>query len=241
MATIEGFATMGEYLRAVENDPRSAALLQRLASHLTNNESYFFRELDQLSLLVKLVAGHPSVPAVRHRRRILSAGCSTGEEPYSIAVMLADSGLLEPSGAPEIVGLDIDRRALALAREGVYPPRSMRGGMPGRISGRHIIHDGDRLKIHDDVRASVTFVEGNIMQPCDLGRFDFILCRNVLIYFADSAIERVARVLFRLLLPGGCLFLGHSESLCRIATDFEMTQIDGLIVYRRPAAGEALP
>ena len=164
--------------------------------------------------------------------RVLSAGCSTGEEPYTIAMLLEDAGVRSQGCAVEVIGLDIDPGALSVGKSARYSARSFRGGENGAAK-KYFKQEGESFVLHDGIKRAVQFRQGNVLGQNDLGRFDIIFCRNVLIYFSDKAVERAMKNFFDMLVNGGYLLLGHSESLCRINTDFVPVRLDGAVVYQK--------
>jgi chemotaxis protein methyltransferase CheR len=163
--------------------------------------------------------------------------CSTGDEAYSIAIWLLENWPLVDAYNVEIVGSDIDSLALEQARAGRYAPRAL-----ARLSARLVDsyfepEHHHRRKIIDDLRESVRFTPANLFDRATLagvGKFDVILCRNLLIYFDDVSRLVAATNLYDCLYPGGFLCLGHSESMARISDRFALVRLDDAIVYRRP-------
>jgi chemotaxis protein methyltransferase CheR len=235
LSIAEGFPALGDYLRHLEEDPLDLRMTNALVSQLTNNETYFFREIDPVTALARhlVTSEHPDTAAFRERSlRVLSAGCATGEEPFSIAMVFDDEGVNACFPAVEILGLDIDAAAIETAVRGRYTAHSFRG-RTSRVIDRYFRPVGTGYEIVPRLRAMVRFQQGNILTIGEIGRFDYIFCRNALIYFSDTTLERAARNLHGLLAPGGCLFLGHSESFCRINTDFLPFALGGHVVYRK--------
>jgi chemotaxis protein methyltransferase CheR len=211
---------------------------ERLINAFTVNETYFYREEHQLAAL-----GNAILPdIVKDRRpgdlvRIWSMPCSTGEEGYSIAIWLLENWPLVDAYHIEIVASDIDTAALAAARAGRFNARSL-GRLPPDLIERYFEPEHRHArKIIDDLRESVTFTHANLVDPLSVaaqGRFDVILCRNLLIYFDDASRLAAASHMYDALNPGGYLCLGHSESMARISDRFMLTRLDDAIVYRRP-------
>ncbi len=236
LAAAGGFRSLGEYYRHLISNPESPEAEYRLASQLTNNETYFFRETSQLKSFIGVVLPEliqKKRADTRKNIRILSAGCSSGEEAYTAAILLDDSGLHARGCSFEVLGLDIDSDALERAKQARYPSRSFRGGINGLVK-KYFVQEGDWFFANDRIKSLVNFKQGNVLNSTDIGRFDIILCRNVLIYFSDSSIERAAKNFHQMLVPGGHLLLGHSESFCRIDTDFVPIRLEGAVVYQKP-------
>jgi chemotaxis protein methyltransferase CheR len=206
---------------------------RRLIPHLTNNESYFFRERAQLDhfareLLPTLRRGPAPV-------RVLSAACASGEEPYSLAILAREAG---SSGADlEITGVDLDPEALGRARRACYTDHAFRGVDP-LVRDRHFARRDDGCwQLDESLRSVVRLREANLAEPgwaAGLPPQHVVFCRNVLIYFDDASIERAAQGLHDVLAPGGYLFLGHAETLSRVPTRLQAERRPGVIVYRRP-------
>jgi chemotaxis protein methyltransferase CheR len=226
-----------DYYHYLRFGPQRQEELQRMASHLTNNETYFYRELPQLQVfsehVLRGVKARKSESGARSLR-VLSAGCSTGEEPLTLAMIVYDSGQFFWGWDTRIVGLDLDVAALEKARRGLYHHNSFRGTSPAVLE-RHFVRQGPGHQVKEAIRKMVEFRQGNIIEAESyqgLRPLDVIFCRNVLIYFSDAAIRRVVHHFHDLLAPGGYLFLGHAESLSRITDRFTPIRFQGAMVYQ---------
>ena len=221
-----------DYLAALEADPQE---LDRLVELLTVNETYFLRELDHLNLLVdKLVPERRA--AAGGPVRILCAGCSTGEEPFSVAMLLQDrAAWAEP---PSITGVDIDAVAIAKARSATYGRHSFRGMDPG-FEARHFDDAGPQEKrVKDAVRARVAFEVLNLLAPSYpawLDQQDIILYRNVSIYFPSPVQEAIFRQLAAMLKPGGYLLVGATETLYHDLGILPLVERDSLYLFQNIA------
>ena len=211
---------------------------EALINAFTINETYFYREEHQLASLSREIL--PEL--IKSKRpgdlvRIWSMPCSTGEEPYSIAIWLLENWPLVDAYNIEIVGSDIDTTALDQAREGHFSARSL-ARLPAPVVESYFETErGHRRRIIDDLRESVRFVPANLIDRTSLavlGIFDVILCRNLLIYFDEASRLIAANNLFEAMNPGGYLCLGHSESMNRISDRFTLARLQDSIVYRRP-------
>lgn len=233
-----------DYYRYLRFGPERSEEQQRMVSHLTNNETYFYRELPQIKVFSehvlrsfkerKATTGEKSL-------RILSAGCSTGEEPYTLAMVVHDSAQFFWNWKLAIVGMDVDQKALEKARKGVYYHNSFRSMPPG-AEERHFVREGSGASVKDAIRRLVGFRWGNLTDPASydgLAGLDAVFCRNVLIYFSDSMIRKVIGLLHQALVPGGYLFLGHAESLSRITDIFASIRFQGAMVYQKPLSPES--
>ncbi|MDC0741637.1 CheR family methyltransferase [Polyangium mundeleinium] len=229
-----GFDSLLDYYYYLRYDPAGPAELDALADVLVVGETYLFRELDQLEALVRDVLV-PLVEAGSPRRpRIWSAACATGEEPYSIAMCLADRGLLD---RVEIVASDLSTRSLAAARAGDYGPRALRSQVKvPPFAWRFLQKNGERIVVSEEIRRTVDFRRINLLDSDSIGKlgfFDVIVCRNVLIYFQDSTARRVIDMLTGALVPSGTLLVGVSESLLRLGTALRCEERGGAFVYRK--------
>ncbi|HET9267487.1 MAG TPA: protein-glutamate O-methyltransferase CheR [Vicinamibacterales bacterium] len=211
--TDQGYRSFAEYLDAVERD-RTGAALTGLVDAMATNHTSFFREPQHFAYLQSSI-----LPQVRARRvpvplKVWSMPCSTGEEPYSLAVSLLDAGL--PAGFT-ILASDLSTKALRRARDGVYRQQTV-AGLPKTVLRRHFERgtgaEEGLVRVSASVRRHVAFRRLNLIDLADLGhRFDVIFCRNLLIYFDQAAQQRSIASLERHLAPGGHLFISHSESL----------------------------
>jgi chemotaxis protein methyltransferase CheR len=226
-----GFESLLDYYYFLRYDPAGAAEADALVEALVVHETYFFREADQLAvamgqLLRRRFAEDATV-------RIWCAAAATGEEPLTIAMILADAGLLQRA---RIVATDVSEKALARARSGIFGARSTRA-LPAGIEGRYLHREtNERVRVEPALLAAVEWKRLNLMDEAavkELGRFDIILARNVLIYFADNTVRRVVTCLTDALLPGGLLLVGASESLLRYGTQLSCEEHGGAFFYRR--------
>jgi chemotaxis protein methyltransferase CheR len=210
---------------------------EQLINSFTVNETYFYREDNQLRCLSRSL-----LPEIIRKRapgdlvRIWSVPCSTGEEPYSIAMWLLENWPLVDAYHIEIVGSDIDTRVLAEASAGLYGDRAISRLSPDLVK-RYFEKVGERQQIIKDLRESVKFTQVNLIDAAMIvrqGKFDVIFCRNVLIYFDDASRLAAAHNLYSRLNYGGFICLGHSESMARISDRFEVRRFEDAIVYQRP-------
>jgi chemotaxis protein methyltransferase CheR len=213
--------------------------IEQFVNAFTINETYFYREEHQLACLTSdLLAERLKLKRRGDPIRIWSVPCSTGEEPYSIAIWLLENWPHVDEHDIEIVGSDIDTDAVSLARVGVYGKRALTR-LPSPVVDRYFAADaGTSWRILDDLRESVRFTAVNILDRAATrahGQFDVIFCRNVLIYFDDLARRTAAENLFESLLPGGFICLGHTESMSRISPLFDVARFADAIVYQRPS------
>lgn len=228
-----GLGSFAEYLPLVEDAQSDEA--ERFVNALTTNVTEFFRESHHFDFLARKVLPDVWKRATNTRRvRIWSAGCSTGEEPYSIAMVVRENMPPAGSGAWDIkiLATDLDTDVLAHASAGVYVMNRAEKIARARI-GRFFdpVPGGDAVRAKDAIRSLITFKQLNLMEPWPMrGPFDVIFCRNVVIYFDDATKTGLVRRYHDLLTPGGHLFLGHSESLVSSAVGFESC---GKTAYRK--------
>jgi chemotaxis protein methyltransferase CheR len=210
---------------------------------ITNHETYFMREVDALELARDLILKRfgeqqePRMPPVR----VLSAGCSTGEEAYGLAILLSRLGGLDLDFT--ITGIDLDTATIKRAMTGIYSQHSFRGLEESGLRSQFMMHfemlsgpEKPLFQIKDGIRNRVSFHQVNILDwhgLSSLGTFDVVLCRNVLIYFDETSRQRAIDNLTSLLATGGFLFLGHSENLIGAHRQLELLEINHNIFYRK--------
>ena len=215
--------------------------LQELVNAMTVNETYFFRENYQFDCMVNDMLEEVMQRKRRGSRiRIWSIPSSTGEEPYTIAMYLLERWKHIDDYEVEILSSDIDTKVLQAAQRAVYSPRSV-SQMPKDILRKYFTQtaDGD-WAISRDLVAAVEFSRINLTDPADTRRFrdiDLIFCRNLLIYFDDLSRRVAAEAMFDALSPGGFVCLGHSESMSRITSLFEVRRFPDAMVYQKPLEG----
>lgn len=229
-AEAAGFDSLLDYYYFLRYDPGGSAELDALVEALVVHETYFFREADQLRVLVqRLLAARLAGDATV---RIWCAACATGEEPLTLAMMLADLGLLR---RVRILASDISERALGRARTGEFSPRAVRA-LPEGVEGRWLERQGKAIVVKPELQAAIEWRRVNLLERASvgaLGRFDAVLARNVLIYFGDETVRRVVGSLSEALVPGGLLLVGASESLLRYGTSLSCEEHGGAFFYRR--------
>jgi len=219
-----GLSTFDEYHRRVLED--GEAELIRVLDAVTTNETSFFRDSRQFEYLEEKVLPLWATRARSRRVRVWCAGCSTGEEPYSVAMVLRHRLPAAQGWDVKILATDLSTRALMQAREGIFPI-SKRGQIPERYLKKFMLRGRDHregeMAVMDEVRSMVTFARHNLIDqiwPLH-GAVDLLFCRNVLIYFSRESREQAARRLAARVAPGGYLFLGHAESLRGMGADLK--------------------
>lgn len=227
-------------LQAGANEPE----LRVLVRELTVAETYFFRNVEQFRALAEVaLPARMQAQAGARRLRILSAGCASGEEPFSLAIVVAQS-VPEPPWTVSIRGIDVNPAVLERAAQGRYSAWALRE-TPAETRARWFTASGRDFVLDPGLRSRVTFEERNLTEPApDLwqpGAWDIVFCRNILMYFTrDHAAALVARIA-AVLAPGGYLFLGHAETLRGLSQDFHVRHTHGTFYYERRASARERP
>ena len=223
-----------EYYYFVKYDPQGSQEMQRLIDAVTVNETWFFREVEPVEAWRKGVL--PDLMKQGRRLRLWSAGCATGEEPYTLAMLLLEACPATAASRFEILATDVSQRALEIARAGTYDPYTLRHTEPRWLSRCFQPEPDGRQSVCENVRQLVRFDQANPVDPALAQRtraMDVILCRNVIIYFDDQSRQEVLANLYAALKPGGYLILGHSETLFHMLTPFEVKRVGETILYRK--------
>ncbi len=227
-----------DYYHYLSHHPDRTPELEALAQQITNGESYFFRERHHFTILQEHIAPRHHARSPRDPLRVLSAGCAAGQEAYSIAITLHKAESSLGATAWKVDACDIHPGRLEQARSARYGESSLRSC---RDADRRLYfeEDGGSYRLRPAYRNRVRFFPANLTDPAvvEWRRYNVIFCRNVLIYFSDDAFQEAVDQFSRSLLPGGYLFLGHSESLINRRNDFEPVSLGGHIVYRKKEAG----
>ncbi|MEO6260027.1 MAG: protein-glutamate O-methyltransferase CheR [Thermoanaerobaculia bacterium] len=229
------FDSFQKYFYFLQYDPRADAEFDQIYDMVTTNETYFFREPAQLTAFVEEVIPDILSRKTVKRIRIWSAGCSSGEEPYSLAMLLQEAGYYEHASF-EIFASDISQQVLSKARRGHYRETAFRATDPN-LRDKYFSRQPDgSWHLHDDVRNRVSFGRLNLYDQSRvslLGHLDVIFCRNVIIYFDDTSKRVVVTNFYNRLVDGGYLLLGHSESLISLSTQFKLRHLKNDMVYQR--------
>jgi chemotaxis protein methyltransferase CheR len=230
-------ATLREYFECLTIRPIRQAELVALLNEITIGETCFFRNQPQLDALRKIVL--PNILQIKsklplRRLRIWSAGCSTGEEPYTLRMLqLEESEGLLKDWSLEILATDLNERSLAHAKTATYGNYSTRNLTP-LYRQKYFLPSGDQLQVSPVARANISFSRLNLSDDARMTfmkSMDVIFCCNVLIYFDLASKRRVIQHFFNNLLPHGYLFLGHSESLYGVSEDFRLVHLPGATAY----------
>lgn len=233
----KGFTRGTDLLRSMrKGNTEYHALLERLLTQ----ETSFFRYPGVYEAFEKRVLPELHVKKFWKNPRVLrvwSAGCSTGEEPYSIAITIADSLANADAWDIEILATDIGRQALDHAERGMYAGRSI-----AKINQQQLATHFSPTKhghhVRPRIRKMVKFVQMNLSSAVYVGKMDLIFCMNVLIYFSEERKRELVQRFYDTLEPGGYLFLGHSESISKLPVKFQAIVLNDCILYRKPTADE---
>ena len=229
-----------DYYRFLLYDRKRDEELTCVIDLLTVNETFFFREQNQLKAFSDEILPELRETNKETRRiRIWSAGCSTGEEPYTIAMLVLEYGYLYGWDI-EILGSDINQRVLTTARRGTYRKNSFRSTGRSFVE-KYFAEENGSFTISEDIKRLVSFSCLNLLDPFKarfMGKMDVIFCRNVLIYFDQHARKKVVDTFYDSIVEGGYLLLGHAESLMNISTSFALRHLKNDMVYQKPILQE---
>jgi len=228
-------APVDAYLEAME-EGRATAEVVALAQELTVNETYFFRNSEQFRAFGEQVL--PELLRARHERqnlRVLSAGCASGEEAYTISIV-AQEAMPDPSWDLQVIAVDVNSTVLTKARLGRYSDWVLRE-TPDPVKQGWFHRDGRDFILHERARTPVRFEQRNLVaedpQFWAPASYDIVFCRNVMMYFSPDQMRSVVARVARALVPGGYLFLGHAETLRGCSDDFHLCHSHGTFYYRR--------
>jgi chemotaxis protein methyltransferase CheR len=217
---LAGFEDLVKSIRSKPDE----ALVRDVVEAMTTNESFFFRDIKPFDQFKELV-----LPAMlknragQRRLRIWSAACSSGQEPYSLAMILSEMASQLAGWTIEIVATDLSSEILARAKEGTYSQFEVQRGLPVTLLVKYFTQSGDRWQISPKIRSMVDYREFNLLaDPGPLGRFDVVFCRNVLIYFDQETKAKVLDRLANLMPEDGFLFLGGAETVLGLTERFKL-------------------
>jgi len=212
-----------------------------LVERLLTQETSFFRYPSVFQALEKKVLREMHMKKFWENPRSLrvwSAGCSTGEEPYTVAMTICESLEFADAWNIHILATDISRLALTFAEHGVYPARELEAVTPKQKEA-YFTRAGEQYMVRPKIRNLVSFAQMNLAQAVYMGRFDIIFCMNVMIYFSEERRTALIQRFYEYLEPGGYLFLGHAESVAKIGVKFDTTVYGDCILYQKPIAPNA--
>lgn len=227
------FTSFKDYIYYLKYDAKKREEMEVLLNQVTINETYFLRERAQMDHMIKTIIPE-LLNSGKRSVRIWSAACSSGEEPYSLAILLNEASLFAKANI-EILATDINTEVLNIAQQGLYRTISFRG-VPPMIQDKYFSKDGFAFKLDPNIMNKVKFFQGNLLNPMmsvKVGRLDIIFCRNVLIYFDIPAKQKVIELFHKSLGMPGTLYLGHSETLNKISESFRMENFGGGIIYKK--------
>jgi len=234
---LESFEEYVAYLKRGMNQKEELTMIFNL---VTINETYFFRFERQLKVFSEKL--FPVMVKTRREQgrqkiRIWSAGCSTGEEVYTLAIMIRENMNGSLGGMKiDLLGTDISHNVLEKAKKGLFTKNSFRGSMPSHYKAKYFVNNSTHAEIKDDLKRNVEFQYLNLKDVHKIrliGSVDFIFCRNVLIYFDEMMKKRVIRSFYDTLNHGGYLFLGEAESLHGISSAFKVEHFPGTFLYKK--------
>lgn len=231
-----GLSNYQQYYKYLRFDARNQQELEEAVERLTTKETYFFRQEYQLRAFQGELLPRLKEANQRSRRLVVwSAGCSTGEEAYTLAALILESQLFDGWDV-RVIGTDLSKQSVSHARRGVYQASALRA-TSARDKARYFDELSDGFHVVERVKKLCQFGQMNLFEVGRgnlVGRVDAIFCRNVLIYFDVRSRKRVIDNLYQRLNPGGYLMLGHSESLLNLSTAFELVHLRDDLVYRKP-------
>ncbi len=221
LARREGLSSIEDLIQVVRAR-RDERLIGQLLDVMTTNETFFFRDKTPFDHLREAILPTLGPQRRGQRIRIWCAAASTGQEPYSIA-MMADQNPMLAQGVPlEIIGTDISDRCLERAKQGLYTQFEVQRGLPIQLLMAHFTQQDDHWRLSERIRNQVTFRKHNLLEPATaLGKFDVVMCRNVLIYFDAATKSAVLERIAAQMNPGGYLMLGAAETVVGLSTAFE--------------------
>lgn len=199
-----GYRSFQDYFLAVSQDKK---LLEEFLDRMTINVSEFYRNGKRWEVLEKKLL--PKLLERNSRLKIWSAACSTGEEPYTIAMIMSK---FMPLSQVQILATDLDENVIERAKMGIYPERSL-NEVPDDMKRKYFTQDGSFFKVSDDIKRTVTFKKQNLLSDPFGGPFDLIVCRNVLIYFTEEAKDILYKKFSAALKQDGIFFVGSTEQI----------------------------
>ncbi len=228
-----------DYYNYLKYSPLKNTEIKELLNSITTNETSFFRDMPQLEVFVDVLkqiiqsSGNNAIKNIR----IWSAACSTGEEPYTVGILIKENFSSPASGIKfEIVGTDISEKVLESAKKGIYNGYTLRNASQAILGKYFVKTDDDEYKIKDEIKNMTTFGNVNLIDGNEVkkyGSFDIVLCRNVIIYFDAESKKKTIENIYESLKPGGYLFLGHSESLHSISSLFKLVGLGKTPLYKK--------
>jgi chemotaxis protein methyltransferase CheR len=227
-----GFGSYLDYYYLLKYDASALVEWQNVVNALSVQETYFWREMDQVRVLVDKLVPQWFAKNAGSTLRIWSAACATGEEPLTIAIALNEAGWFQRAQI-EILASDASTKAIDRAGQGFYKERAFRN-FPPHLRDRYFRQEGAGWRVRSDIHSRIKWRLANLIdesQIAPMASSDFIFCRNVFIYFSENTITRAVRSFAKFIRRPGYLFVGAAESLIRLTTDFTLTEIADAFVY----------
>ena len=234
---LDGFEALIGAMRSKKDEQ----MLVDVTEAMTTNESFFFRDNRPFDQFKETVLPHLlEARKAQKKIRIWSAACSSGQEPYTLAMILKEEAAKMAGWSIEIVATDLSTEILAKAKEGLYSQFEVQRGLPITLLMKYFTQDGDKWRISDEIKQMVKYQPFNLLQsPSGLGTFDVIFCRNVLIYFDQETKGEVLGRMAKIMPDDGFLYLGGAETVLGISDAFEV--IPGQRgIYRLTGASEVI-
>jgi len=242
MVVDDGVSSLGDLVGRLRRERSGGALREQVIEAMTTNETFWFRDNHPFRILTEQVLPDFAQRKVR-APKIWSAACSTGQEPYSISIIVQEYLRQNPGALSDVqvTATDISPAVIEDAKKGFYDAMAVARGLPADIKSRYFVRDTahweERWQVSDEVRRRVRFTHGNLLASYSaLGRFDAIFCRNVLIYFSSESKIDILKRMADCLNPGGYLFLGASEAITQYSDAFDMVRCNPGVVYRKKSA-----
>jgi chemotaxis protein methyltransferase CheR len=219
------FANFEELARVIRTKP-DEALLRDVTEAMTTNESFFFRDIKPFDQFRDIVLPHMLKARAQQKSiRIWSAACSSGQEPYSLSMILSENAAKLQGWRVEIVATDLSTEILTRARDGLYSQFEVQRGLPIQYLVKYFQQAGDRWQINKPIRDMVQYRPFNLLQPmAPLGRFDVVFCRNVLIYFDQPTKTKVLDGIAGQMADDGFLYLGGAETILGVTERFQLIE-----------------
>jgi chemotaxis protein methyltransferase CheR len=211
-------------LIAALRSKKDERLMVDVTEAMTTNESFFFRDVRPFDQFKEVVLPHLlEARAARKQIRIWSAACSSGQEPYTLAMLLKEEGPRLAGWKVEIVATDLSTEILNKAKEGLYSQFEVQRGLPITLLMKHFTQEGEKWRISEEIRRMVSYRTFNLLEnPSALGQFDVVFCRNVLIYFDQATKGQVLARIAQIMPNDGFLYLGGAETVLGISDAFEV-------------------
>jgi chemotaxis protein methyltransferase CheR len=236
LAQKNGCASLAEFITRMRSESKMDGIVTRVIEALTTNETLFFRDYHPFDALRRFILPPLLEQRASERRlRIWSAACSTGQEPYSLAMLLRENFPQLAGWDVSILATDLCSAVLQCAQQGAYSQFEVNRGLPASYLVKYFKQHGDRWCIQDDLKQMIQFRSMNLVQPWPaMPPFDLVFIRNVLIYFDVETKKAILKKIRNSLLPHGCLFLGTAETTTNLDPDFQPVNCGKAVVYRVP-------